>query len=385
MLTSFPVDKALAHAKQLSFPRRTGGPGWQRARDFLASELQGLGYGISLERFPIQADPFLLLRAVLSLTLLILVTSYVLSRSHPLLASALVLLPALAILSAGHLWNAWVSSGKLPFKPRPHPGANLVASLPPAREGQEQILLVAHYDSKSQSLSLVRRSLLLICLVLLCLIMSLLYLSASQVGLSPFPPPSRKQMGFLSAVSALCALMVYRNKTFDTSPGALDDASGVGTLLALAETLKAQPPSRVKVSFLVTDAEEEGLLGAWSYGKSHAAELSSDKPYVLNLDGVGIGGRLRLKGKFGLELAGKILQLAKRRGIPLKRCYSLPGVLMDHLPFAWGGLEAISLFCLSRKSLHIHTPKDRPDLLEERGMREVGELVLAFVQEVDKA
>ncbi|MDH7500617.1 MAG: hypothetical protein QHH30_09575, partial [candidate division NC10 bacterium] len=73
------------------------------------------------------------------------------------------------------------------------------------------------------------------------------------------------------------------------------------------------------------------------------------------------------------------------RGIALRRCLILPGILMDHLPFAWSRLEAISLFCFSRKCLHLHTPKDRADLLEERGMREVGELLLALVRELDGA
>jgi len=384
-MAAFPAHKALTHARNLSFPRRTGGPGWQRCRDYLVAELEKFGYAVSWERFPIQADPSLLLKALLSLALLILVVSYLVSKNYPLLASFLMVLPAFGIIRAGSVWNAWVSSGKLPFKPRPYSGINLATSLPRDREGQKQILLVAHYDSKSQSLSLPRRSLLLICLVLLCLIISLLYLSASQSGLTIFPPPSRKEMGFFSAVAALCALMVYKNKTFDTSPGALDDASGLGILLALAESLKDQPPSRVKVSFLITDAEEEGLLGAWSYVKSHGAELSSVKPYVLNLDGVGIGGRLRTKGEFRSDLTARILQVAKRRGIVLRHCFSLPGVLMDHLPFSRSGLEAITLFCLSSKSLRIHTPKDRAELLEEEGMREVGELALAFIHEMNQA
>jgi hypothetical protein len=346
MLREFPAPKALAHARALAFPRRTGGPGGQKSRDYLLTEFQKLGYAVAPEAFPIRADPSLFVKAILSLTLLILVVSYLLSRNWPLPASFLMLIPALAIIRAGSWWNAWIASDRLPFKPRANPGINLLASLPPAQEERNQVVLVSHYDSKSQSLSLVGRSVLLICLVILCLLLSFFYLSASQPGWSFFLMPSRKQVAFLSAVAALCALLVYKNKTFDTSPGALDDASGLGVLLALAETLKNRVPSQVRVSFLITDAEEEGLLGAWSYVKSHRAELSAGNPYILNLDGVGIKGRLRLTGESRSDLAARILTLAKRRGIALKRSLFLPGILMDHIPFCQSGLEAISLFCL---------------------------------------
>jgi len=384
-MASFPGQSALHHARSLSFPRKTGSAGWHKSRDYIVAELQKLGYAVLGEKFPIQADPSLFNRGLITFTLLLLVVSYLVSKGSPLLAALLMFLPPFAVATASLAWNAWISSGKLRLKPQAFPGVNLVADLPPQGESQGRVLLVAHYDSKGQSLSLPERSLLLLCLVLLCLIVALLYLSASHVGLAPFPPPSRKQMAFLSAVAALCALMIYRNKTFDTSPGALDDASGVGVLLTLAEAMKEEPPTRTRVTFLFTDAEEEGLLGAWSYLKSHPGELSLSDTYILNLEGIGLEGRLLFLGKWGSELAARILRLAKGRGIPLRPCPFLPGVLMDHLPFRWQGLQAATLFCLSFKSFYIHTPKDRPDLLEEGGLREAGELALSFIREIDQA
>jgi hypothetical protein len=382
-MMAFPAEKALLHARNLSFPRRAGGSGGRRSQQYLVGELEKLGYGISQEKFPIQADPSLLLKSVLCLTLLALVVSYLISKNHPLPAALLMSLPLLLILNAGRIWKALMSGGRLPFKPRTYLGVNLVASVAPKNPIAKEILLVAHYDSKSQSLSLARRSLFLVSLGLLCLIIVTLYVSAAFPDLTIFSPPTRKQMGFLSAVTALCTLMLYKNKTFDTSPGALDDASGVGVLLALAEMIKACPPSSVKVTFLLTDAEEDGLLGAWAYVKSHAAELSFRAPFVLNLEGITSAKRLWLKGKGRAGSAAMILQLAKERGTPLHRVPGLPGVLMDDIPFAARGLEAVSLFGLSLQSFHIHTPKDRADLLEESGLREAGELLAALIYEMD--
>jgi len=384
-VAAFSGERALFFARSLSFPRKTGGPGWQRSRDYIVTELQKLGYLVSQERFAIQWDPSLFLKGAVAFTLLLLVVSYLVSRNRPFLAFFLMLAPSATILCSGCIWNALISSGSLPLKPRIYPGINLLASLAPRKTSKKQILLVAHYDSKAQRLSLPNRSLLMLCLFLLCLITSLLYLSATFPGFPLLSPPTRKEMAFLSAVTALCALMVYKNKTFDVSPGALDDASGVGVLLALAEAMKDEAPAKVCVSFLITDAEEDGLLGAWSYVRSHREELSLGNACILNLDAVGIEGRLMLLGGGRSELATRLLALARERRIPLRRCFFLPGVLMDHMPFRRKGLEAASLFSFSSKTFRIHTPKDTPDLLEEKGLEQVGELLLTLIRQIDQS
>ena len=380
----FSGERALLHARSLSFPRKTGGAGWQKSREYIAMELKQLGFAVSEERFAIQWDLALFLKGVISLTLLLLVISYLISKNHPFVASLLMFVSCVLIFSTSDAWNALISSSNLPFKPRSYPGVNLVASLEPGRTTSKQILLVAHYDSKAQSLSLANRSFLLLCLFLLCLLVTLLYLTASFPGFPVLSPPTRKEMGFLSAITALCALLVYKNKTFDISPGGLDDASGVGTLMALAEVIREEPPLEANVNFLITDAEEDGLLGAWSYMKAHQGEFSPKTTYVVNLDGVGIEGRLMLTGKGRSELTTRLLALARARHIPLRRCFSPPGVLMDHMPFLWRGLKAVSLFTLSFKSLRIHTAKDTSDLLERGGLEETGELVLALIQQIDR-
>jgi len=380
VLIHFPAAKAYEHARSLCFPRRAGGGGAERARQYIVGELEKWGYRVDRESFPVQADPSLFLRALLALSLLSLVVSFQVSRTRPHVASLLILLPALLLIFARHLWVLLVSHS-WPVKPRPQPGVNLLTSLPPSGEGARHILLVAHYDSKAQTLSLIARTLLLICLALLMLFLSSVYLSFGHPVSSLYPFASRQGIGFLSAVTALCALLLYRNKTFDGSPGALDDAGGVGVLLGLAEVLRERPPARVGVDFLLTDAEEEGLWGSWFHVRSHRDELLRQRPQILNLDGVGIGGRLRLYGASSSRVRGDLLSLARCCGIPLKHSPGLPGVLMDHVPFRFLGLEAVSLFCLSAKSLRIHTRRDGPDLLDEEGLREAGELILCLLEE----
>ncbi|MCK5378299.1 MAG: M20/M25/M40 family metallo-hydrolase, partial [Acidobacteria bacterium] len=68
-------------------------------------------------------------------------------------------------------------------------------------------------------------------------------------------------------------------------PGADDNASGVAVLLELARALKAEGPRPRSVIFLVTTAEEVGLVGARHWVKSLADGV---KPFAaVNLDTVG--------------------------------------------------------------------------------------------------
>lgn len=80
------------------------------------------------------------------------------------------------------------------------------------------------------------------------------------------------------------------------SSGALDNATGVAALLALARRLKALGlPAGTRVQLLVTDKEELGLHGAKAYVE--ACRSAADCPDVaLNLDVLGVGDGLTLSG-----------------------------------------------------------------------------------------
>lgn len=73
-----------------------------------------------------------------------------------------------------------------------------------------------------------------------------------------------------------------------TGPGASDDASGVATLIETARVLKSGPPLKNDVTFLITDAEENGLLGAKAFADEHP--LAKQVGLVLNFEARGNGG-----------------------------------------------------------------------------------------------
>ncbi|HWI65268.1 MAG TPA: M20/M25/M40 family metallo-hydrolase, partial [Symbiobacteriaceae bacterium] len=73
-----------------------------------------------------------------------------------------------------------------------------------------------------------------------------------------------------------------------TGPGANDDGTGVAAVLEAARALKAGPPLKRDVIFLITDGEEAGLLGARAFVKHHP--LAQDAGLFLNFEMRGTDG-----------------------------------------------------------------------------------------------
>ena len=81
-------------------------------------------------------------------------------------------------------------------------------------------------------------------------------------------------------------LLAAHHDAVDASPGANDNAAAVGILLSLIERLAASPPTKLRLRFLFTAAEERGYLGARHYAREiDIAELAG----VLSLELCGIG------------------------------------------------------------------------------------------------
>jgi len=72
------------------------------------------------------------------------------------------------------------------------------------------------------------------------------------------------------------------------NPGANDDASGVGALVALAQRLHGEPLAHTEVVLLFTDCEETGAYGIQAFLHKHAAQYGTDAVYV-TLDEVALG------------------------------------------------------------------------------------------------
>lgn len=264
---------------------------------------------------------------------------------------------ALAVLIVGGLAVAlggrWLASHgvlALPFMRR-H-GVNLEAT---RGDDDPDVWFVAHVDSKSQPVPLLVRAAGIV-LMAIAWIAAVVLAIATMLGHAA--PDLWRAVIVIAVVGAIPVLgSVVGNR----SAGAVDNASGVATVLGAAATL---PDANLGV--LITDAEELGLAGA----RAWCAETTRRRVPVLNCDGVDDDGVLTLMWTHPRSLRVEtVVRESSRdfgvlRGIPL-----VPGVLVDAVAFSDAGWESVTL---SRGTLatlrRIHTRRDNLDHLEGRGL-----------------
>lgn len=185
--------------------------------------------------------------------------------------------------------------------------------------------------------------------------------------------------------------------------GALDNASGVACVLAIAETLAelpvAQRPKRSSL-FLFPTAEEQGLLGAEWYSQHPVVPLNKTAADV-NLDSMNVLGITHDFIPLGAErssLKAVVEAVARERGMrvsPDARPEQGSFYRSDHFPFAKVGVPSISLKegndyvgrskewgeqqFRAYNTAHYHQPSDEfRDSWDFRGMIQEAEIALAI-------
>ena len=129
--------------------------------------------------------------------------------------------------------------------------------------------------------------------------------------------------------------------------GAIDNASGIATLLELAEAFtKVNPKPKRSVLFLAVTAEEKGLLGAQYYAENPLYPLSKTLADI-NMDGINQWGRTRDLAVVGygnttLEDTLRIAAATQKRVIaPEKDAAKGTFYRSDHFEFAKKGVPAL--------------------------------------------
>jgi hypothetical protein len=92
----------------------------------------------------------------------------------------------------------------------------------------------------------------------------------------------------LPQIATLLASIRFERSPF--SPGANNNASGVATLLALAERLKETPLAGTEVWLLATGCRETGKDGLYAFLEYHGTELA--RTTLIALESVGVGERV---------------------------------------------------------------------------------------------
>jgi hypothetical protein len=177
------------------------------------------------------------------------------------------------------------------------------------------------------------------------------------------------------------------------NPGANDDASGVGALLALAQRLKAAPMQNTEVVLLFTDCEETASYGILSFLDNHAAELGPEAVYV-TLDEVAFGV-IKYLSADGLIIKHpthpKALQLARSvaRALPgIKTIETVGLTYTDALPATMRGRIALTLCTVpaegSASSGYWHQMGDTIDHIQPQTLENVGNFTWELLQQIDR-
>lgn len=167
------------------------------------------------------------------------------------------------------------------------------------------------------------------------------------------------------------------------SPGANDNGSGLGILVALAEELADEaadlPVPVILVAFGAEEYQPSSPRQHHIGSENHAANPLAEVVAMLSVDMVGHGDTLCICWFAGgpPTLAERLRAVAADTGVTGVEVRSAPG-LSDHAPFARRGVPAALLW--TGPAPGYHGPGDTADLLRRDDVDRAGRLVLAFVR-----
>ena len=345
------MTDAAALLRALAVPRLVGSEAHRAARERLTLELTTRGFKVEEQRFGATDGP--LRRAAFAAELVGLAAlAFIVGvlAGEPVQGARLALVPLIALIGvalfggrgARHAW-----------------GTNLIAR----REGAApQLWLTAHYDSKSQWMSMALR---------LCGVASFVLQVPALVALIAIWLGGERDawIALLALPALIGGALLARADLSNVSPGAVDNASG---LLACLETLE-RLPAAMPLGIVFFDAEEWGLQGAQALVREQPALFRGTT--VLNFDGIDDRGVTIVLGHRAGPLAPRIAQAAGAR-----RAAWLP-VLVDGMAVARSARECLTIMKGNWSTMRrVHTRRDSPDRMTLDGVRAVAAAVADAVQ-----
>lgn len=370
-------QRLLEDAREIAFPRAAGSEGDPRARAILVRRFREAGLEVSEQSFSYDIRiAFRAIRAMLvSSGLLVGAAGFIAMRSAPL---GLGLLAVAVLVNAALLiWAPGIE--KLYAREGPTKTANVEARRR-ARNRRLTLICLAHYDSKSQNLTLPWRNAFTVLAILGCLGLGAVLVIGIIGGTVPGPPWLSAALGSVSALS-LFALSTL--KSGNESPGGTDNAGSVAIVTELARRLPGEIDPDVELIFLSPGAEEDHMVGAMRWLDKHGDDLESGPVYAINIDGAGSPGKAVLlewygaANSFGPKVSAAARATGKQLGIPIRRVWLPPAMGVDAIPFRHRGVECVTFASgeLSKATMAVHSANDVADNLDTETLERLYRLV----------
>jgi len=349
-----------------AMPRPTGKAAIAKARERCSQELRSLGYDVRERPFEFSAFPGQLATPLMGGAAAIIIGAAGRWGAEERRSAPLILLALGSV--ALYVTASWLAKrGVLDAPLMRQAGVNLEAT---RASEQPTLWLCAHLDSKSQPVSTLVRTA-GIALVALGYVVTLVLALVAATGAHAL-----SSMWSVAAIMTLAgAIPVVLSTVGSTSPGALDNASGVVTVIAAARRLR----DVVGLGVLITDAEELGLAGARAWSRD--ARIAT----LLNCDGVDdMGGiEVMFSGKRPDELLTAVDRAERATGIKHRAGRLIPGILTDSVAFSNASLcSATFARGTVRSLLRVHTIRDDLAHLRGTGIAETAELMAATILEM---
>jgi len=193
---------------------------------------------------------------------------------------------------------------------------------------------------------------------------------------------SRNVIGMIDTPRDCLFVLMAHADTVPPAPGAEDNASGVGTLVALAPELAGSTP-RCDVWLAATGAEERlytgrpDHLGATALVRFVRRARTGDLRWALSLDEVGRGRAMWLRSPRRRGLERKVLAAAAGTGLDVRWVADAGEGLSDHREFTLAGEVAAKLGVPGNPARH--TAADVAGRLTPRTFPRVRALLRALV------
>jgi len=387
------IDENLAYeiTKRLSFPRLVGSEGEKRAIKVVVDEFEKGGYNtVNREKFKTSLYNWKRIELIfltMGILYILLAISY---YNIPILSLVIVALIVICILKLLKISDSTkiklMKNDRYNFETE-----NIYVNLK-SKNSLVNLIFIAHYDSKSQVFSSIIRIYLIMVSVFGGLILFIVFLVLSLLKiLFTFNNPILNNILLgVSIVIGILAILNFFNKVGNKSPGATDNATSVGTVIALSKYFKNNPLENIDFTFLITGSEELNLGGAIDFIQKHKNELDKDITYFINYDLVGALGVLRNVTSHGIPkktTSTKLNELfrnsSKDLGIEIKEIYFPIGAAGDHMPIVNLGYKACvlgSAGCIK----YVHSKKDTMSLVSKEGLNNIFSLSIEVANRLNK-
>ena len=310
--------------------------------------------------------------------------------------------PALAVSILAFAFGGFLMWQKMDFRgyplrsSLPHgPSQNVVAVMPASGEARSKIVLTAHLDSQRAVWLFASDPLLLFYFVTTPLGAYGFFVSPLFYGLSFLAhQPFLAWIGLIPLIAHFPGW--FTGVTADLgpySPGANDNASAVGTVLALAECLRQSPLEHTEVWLVFTGCEETGCDGMAAFVKEYGPTLK-DALFV-NLEEVGIGERLVYLRSEGVlrprrirpRVEQLIAQVVPELGYAVQPIHAAGLGAFTETGVVWkNGFEGVCFMTLRKGTLwppEWHRLSDQADRLQPEALERAHHFVWKLLQKID--